>query len=146
MIYERWQDVPWDADRWPNFQPLELACRCPVARPHYCAGEFYYDPDFFDALQRLRTAMNAPIQLNSAHRCELRNAYVGGAPMSQHKKIAGDVRLAGHNPGALYENAVEAGFTTFGFYRSFLHVDLRPGRRWFSSQGAREQWESYLQL
>lgn len=138
-IYRSWRDAPWDDRRWPNFPRIELACRCALDG-RYCAGEMYWDPDFFDRLQALRTLLGRPVKLNSAHRCDLRNASVGGKPLSQHKKMAADIDLTGHDRERLYRAAREVGFSSFGFYRSFLHVDMRPGRRWFSSQGARELW------
>lgn len=142
VLFKRWQDAPWPRDRWPNFSPVEVACRC-AHDGRYCAGELYWDPAFFDALQALRDDLGRSVRLNSAHRCDLRNAAVGGAPLSQHKAMAADIDLDGHHPGRLYRAAVAAGFTSFGFYRTFLHVDQRPGRRWFS-QGARELWTEYL--
>lgn len=143
-LFATWREAPWDAGRWPNFSPAELACRCHRDGPNYCGGEFYYDPEFFDGLQHIRNVLGVPLVASSEHRCRLRNAHVGGAPRSQHRKMAWDQPLAGLDPAALYHAAVEAGFKSFGFYQSFLHFDRRPGRRWYSSQKARELWTSYL--
>jgi zinc D-Ala-D-Ala carboxypeptidase len=148
-LFSRWQDAPWDQHRWPNFTPSELACRCPIDSPHYCRGEFYYDPEFFDGLQVVRNRLGEPLRLNSAHRCALRNAYVGGAALSQHKLMAADLALDDHNPRELLDACKLGGFTTFGFYRTFLHIDQRikpdgSGRRWFSSPEARKQWTQFL--
>lgn len=65
--------------------------------------------------------------------------HVGGAAQSSHLLVAWDISLRGHSPEDLYAAAVAAGFTTFGHYRTFLHVDPRPGRRWFTKAG-RETW------
>ncbi len=92
-----------------------------------------------DCLERLRKARGTAVVLNSAHRCALHNARVGGAPLSQHKKIAADVRLQGHDPHALFKDALASGFSSFGFYITFLHMDLRPGRRW-SAKGSERTW------
>lgn len=64
--------------------------------------------------------------------------------MSEHKKIALDISLHGHAPAALFEAALDAGLSSFGFYQTFLHADPRPGRRWVASMKAKEQWKSYL--
>lgn len=68
----------FDAARWPHFAPADIACRC--------CGEIYIWPEALDTLERLRVAMNAPLNIDSGHRCALHNARVGGAPMSLHKK------------------------------------------------------------
>ncbi|MGF1462916.1 MAG: D-Ala-D-Ala carboxypeptidase family metallohydrolase [Maricaulaceae bacterium] len=139
MLWADWRDAPWDTARWPNFTPAELACRC---AGRHCVGEFWFDPGFFDALQRLRDAVGRPLRINSAHRCGVWNAIVGGAPLSAHRRIAVDVALAGHDRFALYDQALASGFRSFGFYQSFLHMDQRPGRRWWSGERARRLWMS----
>lgn len=113
-----WASAPWQASRWPDFSPRELACPC--------CGEVCIRGDGLDALQRLRSAMAAPLVIDSGHRCALHNARVGGAPLSQHKTLAFDVRLCGHDPMALNRLAHGAGFTGFGYGQSFLHLDTRP--------------------
>ena len=136
-----WRAAEWDARRWPDFRARELACKC---GERFCGGEYFHDPVFLDALQRMRDALGAPVIVNSGHRCALWNAHVGGAPASEHKRIAADIRLAGHAPGALLRAACGAGFSSFGFYRSFLHMDLRPGRRWFGGAAARRFWSPVI--
>lgn len=137
MIIADWRDAPWDAERWPNFTAREVACRG--------SGEYFHDPGSFDALQALRRVVNAPIQLNSAHRSALHNARVGGAPLSAHLRFAADVALDGHDPAQLFRAARSAGFTSFGFYSRFLHMDRRPtARRWFGSERARAIWTTWL--
>lgn len=127
MIYDHWSEAPWDRQRWPNFTPAELACK-------HC-GEFFYDPAAFDTIQRARKFFGGPLTINSAHRCRVHNARIGGAPMSQHKKIAFDVSIRGRDKKRVLESCINAGFQTFGFYGSFLHVDLRPGRKWATAKG-----------
>lgn len=117
-----WRAAPWDASRWPNFSPHELACPC--------CGEICVRDDALDAIQRLRTAMGVPLIIDSGHRCAIHNAMVGGAPLSQHKTLAFDVRLAGHDPMRLQKTARAAGFTGFGYGQTFLHVDTRPLAAW----------------
>ncbi len=138
MLYDHWLDVPAGAWRWGNFAPDEPNLACP------CCGEFYLDPDAMDRLQHARDILARPMRINSGHRCPIHNARVGGAPMSRHKlQIAFDISLAGHDPRALLDACREAGFSTFGFYGTFLHTDTRPGRRWFTKAG-RAVWQSVI--
>src|SRR5260370_39461735 len=90
--------APWDADRWPDFRPAEIACSC--------CGEMVTDPTALDALQRLRNAMGAALVVNSGHRCVRHNRSVGGAARSRH--LGGgafDIAVNGHDRRTLYENA-----------------------------------------
>ena len=84
------------------------------------------------ALEGVRAEMGAPLLITSGHRCRGWNAAVGGAPLSQHKSIAADVVLSGHDRFALLAAAERAGFTGFGLARTFLHIDRRARpARWF---------------
>lgn len=94
-----------------------------------------------DALQAARGQVGRPFHILSAHRCSLHNARVGGAPRSQHLRIAVDIALRGHDPGALYAALHDAGFTGFGFYATFLHADMGPTRQWFGTRKARTLWQ-----
>lgn len=128
-------NVFWDKDRWPNFSASELSCR-------HC-GETYHWPDFLDRLQCLRDDMEAPLQILSGHRCALHNARVGGAPLSQHLKLAADISLVGLNRFRLRDAARRAGFTGFGYYTNFLHIDLGRPRHWVGSEKARQLWQMH---
>jgi len=136
-----WRAAPWDRSRWPNFSARELACPC--------CGEICVREDALDAIQRLRAAMAAPLTIDSGHRCALHNARVGGAPLSQHKQLAFDVALAGHDPMRLQQEAHDIGFTGFGYGNTFLHLDTRvlPAWRtrpahWFYGKRSIEKWTS----
>ncbi|MFI2810156.1 D-Ala-D-Ala carboxypeptidase family metallohydrolase [Microbulbifer sp. JSM ZJ756] len=133
MLYPHYSEIPESVWRWPDFSPQEPNLACP------CCGEFYLNVAAMDALQAVRDEIKRPIRINSGHRCALHNARVGGAPLSQHKLIAFDLSLAGHDRLALRDACKRAGFTGFGYYRTFLHVD--PGRRrfWYG-RGARQLW------
>lgn len=96
-----------------------------------------------DALQAVRDMIGAPIRLNSGHRCAIHNAHVGGAPLSQHKLLAFDISLQGHDPPALRAACGRAGFKGFGFYATFLHVDMGPRRQWYGNQHASEVWRRW---
>lgn len=135
MIYKHWSEAPQDAVRWPNFPFNELACRC--------CGEFYYDPESLDRIQQARNLAGRPIFINSGHRCALHNARVGGAPLSEHKKIAFDCSLRGHTPDELLSALKLADFTTFGFYGTFVHTDIRVNRRWSTAAG-RKTWTGLI--
>lgn len=140
-LYENWRRFSGEW-RWPDFTPRELACKC---GGRYCSGQYWHDPAFLDSLQAVRRVMGAPVLVNSGHRCALWNARVGGAPRSEHKRIAADIRLAGHAPGSLLGAAAQAGFGGFGFYRTFLHIDLRRGPRWFGGAQAQAFWTPIIE-
>lgn len=117
---------------WPNFSRSEMACR-------HC-GEWYQWPVFMDRLQTARTDISRPFHILSAHRCALHNARVGGAPLSQHLKLAADIALQGHERQLLLSACKLAGFRGFGFYTTFLHIDLGRPRQWYGNRHARDLW------
>lgn len=124
--------------RWPHFKPAELNCRC---GGRYCAGEYWHDPEFLDALETMREKIRRPLIVASGHRCALWNAAVGGAPLSRHKTIAADLVLAGQDRHRLLRAAEIAGFTGFGLGATFLHIDRRATpARWFYP-GSETQWK-----
>jgi len=63
---------------------------------------------FLDGLQALRNQLQKPVRVLSAHRCALHNAAVGGAPLSQHLRIAVDIALYGHDRRQMLIAAREA--------------------------------------
>lgn len=131
-LYRSAADATW---RWRYFLPHEIACPC--------CGEICIDSAALDALEALRGEMSAPLRINSGHRCALHNARVGGAPLSQHKKLAFDIALAGHDPERLLVAAYAAGFTGFGFGQTFLHLDRRARpARWFYGPRSKAAWIS----
>ncbi|WP_300379409.1 D-Ala-D-Ala carboxypeptidase family metallohydrolase [Henriciella sp.] len=124
--------------RWPHFRVTELACRC---GGRFCGGEYWHAPAFLEGLEAIRTELGGPLVINSGHRCRGWNAAVGGAPLSQHKQVAADLRLAGHDRFAMLAAAGRAGFTGFGLAGSFLHVDRRARpARWFYP-GSEHSWK-----
>lgn len=125
-------DTAWP---WPNFSPAEMGC-------NHC-GEGFFWPEFMDRLQALRDDIGRPLRIISAHRCALHNARVGGAPLSQHLKLAVDIGLHGHNPAALVTAAKAAGFKGFGYYSTFLHLDLGRPRYWYGSKRAELLWQTF---
>ncbi|MEM1035773.1 MAG: D-Ala-D-Ala carboxypeptidase family metallohydrolase [Pseudomonadota bacterium] len=125
MLYSstRDADVALSADwRWPHFSVRELACRC---GGRFCAGEYWHDPEFLDALEGLRRDVGAPLIINSGHRCPQWNAAVGGAPLSRHKQIAVDISLARHDRFQMRDLASKHGFSGRGLAQTFIHLDRR---------------------
>ena len=125
-----WEDVK-------NFTYNELACRCCAKLP---------DTDFINgsilSLQEARELLDEPMVINCGHRCFAHNVRVGGAPLSMHKDIAFDISIVNRDnvyKQKLLESLIKAGFGSFGFYPTFLHVDMRQGARW-CSKGAGTTW------
>jgi hypothetical protein len=125
--------------RWPNFSIAEFACRC---GGRYCDGAYWHEPAFLDGLQAMRAALGQPMRITSGHRCPQWNGAVGGAALSQHKRIAADISLYGHNRFEVFVAAKEAGFTGLGLARSFLHVDRRPRAAHWYYRGSRDLWRT----
>lgn len=123
------QDMFWKSvgeARWPHFQPVELRCKGSGALLiHYAS---------MDALQRLRWAYKGPIPLNSAYRCKAYNDHVGGSENSYHMSgRAFDTPMLNGNAAGLVKLvhlATKAGFTGFGVYATFTHIDTGPFRVW----------------
>ena len=143
MLYASPPFALWrrEGHHWPDFSLWEFICHC---QGRYCQGEYYHNPVFLDCLQALRNEIARPLMLNSAHRCDLWNAHIGGAPLSQHKKLAVDIRLAGHDREKLLKTAKKTGFTGFGFYQTFLHLDQGRPRFWYGSKQAQKAWTKSL--
>ena len=101
-------------------------------------------PAFLDKLQSARGDVANPFHILSGHRCSLHNARIGGVPLSQHLTLAVDIALPGHDPVRLLNALKRAEFRGFGFYQTFLHVDLGPSRHWFGGKKAKSLWQTYL--
>lgn len=125
--------------RWANFSIAELSCRC---GGRFCAGAYWHDEAFLDGLQSMRDDIGKPLRLNSAHRCPQWNGAVGGAPLSQHKTMAADISLSGHDRFALFSAAKRHGFRGFGLANSFLHVDRRVYPATWYYGGSKRRWQT----
>ena len=114
---------PWP---WENFSPAELASRG--------NGAVRIELDALNKLQQLRYAWGHPMTINSAYRDPEYNAKVGGATNSYHKKgMAFDVGVTGwtkQEKNDFKELALDKGFTGFGGYKTFIHIDIGPARKW----------------
>ena len=123
--FAHYDEVPAGSWAWPHFQPREVAC-------HGSASLLISTPAL-DTLERMRVAVGRPMILLSAYRSEAHNAIVGGAALSEHLLgHAFDIELRGHDRSRLTFEAAQAGFTGFGYYGSFLHVDTGRRRSWGS--------------
>jgi zinc D-Ala-D-Ala carboxypeptidase len=123
MFYEHYDQVPRALWRWRYFIPRELASKGD--------GSLLIDEDALDRLEYARRLLGQPLVILSAYRDPLHNAKVGGAPLSMHKEgKAFDIRLTGLDKWQLLIACQKAGFTGFGFYSTFLHVDTGKPRTW----------------
>jgi hypothetical protein len=126
MLYAHYSHIPVHAWHYRWFTPRELASKGD--------GSLLVDHDAISKLERMREILGKPLIITSAYRDPLHNARVGGAPMSMHRfGRAFDIASQGRVRQELYQAAVEAGFTGFGFYNTFLHVDTGRKRQWGKS-------------
>jgi hypothetical protein len=117
------EDIPIEIWRWPNFTPYEICCKG--------SGSIIIDEIAMDCLQKLRTLMEAPIIINSGYRNPSYNHKVGGKINSLHVKgRAFDISLQYHPHRKLFQYGKKAGFTGFGLYDSFIHMDTGLSRTW----------------
>lgn len=133
--------LPNDPDQATrNFAWYELRCRGCAGTCSYAVGGrplVHVAPGALAKLQALRDLVAQPLHLNSASRCPLHTARVGGAPLSQHRasqvmqSTAFDILLTLPKPD-LIAAAERVGFGGIGInYASFVHVDDRGHRaRW----------------
>lgn len=126
MQYSNWREVPAKEWRWKNFSPQEIACKG--------TGAVIINETALDMLQNARELFNKPFVINSAYRSITHNASIGGSINSRHKNgSAFDISIVGltsEEVVKLYTALKEAGFTGFGFYNSFIHVDTGRARSW----------------
>ncbi len=125
IVYDHWSQVPRTFAAWPwkYFKPQEMACRG--------TGKLKIEPRLLDNLDILRSRFDSPLTVLSAFRSSYHNAFVGGAPFSSHlKAIAVDLSIVKQDKKLMEQIAKEEGFTGFGYYRTFLHIDLGRPRTW----------------
>lgn len=118
--------------RFPHFSFAELCCKGTGSlRVHY---------DTLDKLEGLRRLYGGPIPINSYYRSEEYNRQVGGAEHSLH--LAGraiDTPILNGNVegrAKLVFLATKAGFSGFGFYPRFNHIDTGRARTWSEGMAA----------
>jgi len=124
-VYEHWSQVPRTQSKWPwrFFRPQEISCRG--------TGKLSVVNGLLDRLDILRARCGFPLTVLSAFRSPYHNAFVGGAVFSLHlKALAVDLSVVGQDKKSIERIAKEEGFTGFGYYRTFLHIDLGRPRTW----------------
>ena len=123
MLYDHYQEASYEWIWGPYFKPSEIACKG--------TDSLLVNPRALDVLVRARILADKPFRITSAFRSPVFNAKIGGAPKSAHKDaIAFDISLQGHDKEDLLAQCKAAGFTSYGKYKTFLHVDTRKGRFW----------------
>ena len=125
MLYSHYTQVSHEA--WPCkwFKPKEIACKGD--------GSILIDTEALIRLDILRSLMGKPLIINSGYRSPQHNKNVGGSPNSKHKLgRAFDISINNLDKEKLYETAKKVGFTGFGKYDTFLHVDTARPREWGS--------------
>lgn len=125
IVYDNFADYPLDHWIWPNFSPVEMACRGD--------GLLKIDRAAMTKLQALRNALDKPIYVNSAYRSPTYNTRIGGAKHSVHMDAkAFDISMSNHDPIVFEYEARRAGFTGFGYYpeSNFMHIDTGRERSW----------------
>ncbi len=130
LACEHWADLyeagrPVRSWRWRRISPREVACKG--------TGAVRIDTVALDMMTEVREEIGLPFRFSSIYRSPLHNARIGGAPLSRHKlSDAFDVKIFNNGPPRwrLYEVARGVGFTGFGFYRTFLHIDQGRRREW----------------
>ena len=130
--YDHWKQVPRNWSKWPwqYFQPEEMACRG--------TGKLVVEPRLLDYLDLFRLRLGGPVVVLSAYRTPYHNAFVGGAPFSYHIQAkAVDLSTRGQDRLLMERLAKEIGFMGFGYYRTFLHIDIRDT----PAQWGKEKWD-----
>jgi zinc D-Ala-D-Ala carboxypeptidase len=123
--YDHWSEVPrtWSAWPWQFFAPKEVACRG--------TGKLSISDSLMGKLDLLRSRFGSPLNISSAFRSPYHNAKVGGAPRSMHLfGLAADIPIVGKDKNLIKRLAKDLGFAGFGYYRTFLHIDLGRKREW----------------
>jgi len=99
-----------------------------------CCNRVMLSPDILTRINHLRNIINRPIYINSGYRCKEENQRVGGVPGSYHLLgMAVDIHVKNILLTDLLIYAQGIGFNGIGFYenKSFLHLDIRPGPKYF---------------
>lgn len=129
MIYNLVPYTELQNEDWPlvHFAPRELACK-------HC-GQVCVSDDArraWQSLDMLRHLIKTPIRVTSGTRCYHHNKAVGGAPNSYHLRgCAFDLTSPQFHQLECHVLVYgrECGFSGFGIYRDFIHVDTRSQNR-----------------
>lgn len=112
-----------------NFNLQEFICRGGVS---CCGGAVMVDPELIRRLQKMRDELGSPLNIASGFRCPDYNKRIGGAEKSYHMRgQAADIKNSNVSIGELYALAQKYfGDGGIGRYKTFIHVDTGPQRRW----------------
>ncbi len=113
----------------------------PVILDHFKISEFD-SPDapgsgnkmrvqFLMMYNAARNKAGIPFVINSGYRTTAHNIQVGGVPKSSHTRgWAADTKaLTIDQQAAIVRAGREAGFTRFGIYKTFIHMDCDPAKK-----------------
>ncbi len=104
-----------------HFRHAEMQCK-------HC-GLNECTPELLAALEAFRALVGKPVIVDSAYRCPVHNAKVGGAKSSQHLSgMAADIRVKGMTPAALEAIARRVpAIKGIGRadHQGYLHIDVR---------------------
>lgn len=121
--YRHFSDVPVELWRWSYFTPEEVACNG--------TGEIIIHEEALDVIQALRAEWGKPISPTSWYRSVTHNKAVGGAVKSQHLTGGAiDVPLDPSERNDFVTLAKKHGFRGFGYYDTFMHIDMGESREW----------------
>ena len=118
-----------------NFNLSEFQCKCGCKMPSKVVNNILL---LAEQLQVLRDALDCPVDLTNAYRCETHNKEVGGAKNSQHLLgKAADIQIDYLTPREIsttIEIFIDEGIMLQGglaTYPTFVHYDIRKKRaRW----------------
>jgi uncharacterized protein YcbK (DUF882 family) len=117
-----------------DFNVIEFACHDGTAVPQNLLCNVQ---SLAEQLQVLRDDAGVPILIMSGYRTKEHNRKVGGATRSQHLLAkAGDLVTKTLTPKQLHariEKLIKAGKMKnggLGLYKTFVHYDIGPVRRW----------------
>ena len=108
------------------YDETEFTCPCCGA----CPG---VSPKLISLLDDVTGHVGHKLEINSAYRCDLHNAEVGGVSGSQHNAnplTAVDIDASGIGVDQLAQIAADFGADGVGRYydQDFVHMDVRSGR------------------
>lgn len=132
MFYNHYKEVDLKYWNYKYFKPKEIASKGD--------GSLLVNIDALTRLDILRELIGKPLYITSGYRDPLHNARVGGVPYSMHKfGKAFDISIKNVDKFKLESLARLVGFTGFGYYQTFLHVDTgRP--RWWGIKARKKYW------
>lgn len=121
----------------------ELACKDGTPYPYYNDNRLERLIQLFEDIRKL--AGDKPIKILSAYRTVIHNKKIRGAKNSQHLYgRALDLQHSKMTNTEFYElirsNVIELGIGGLGRYKTFVHVDIRPGDRiaYWSGSGLKD--------